>query len=111
MATLCGPVIVWRRLYELLSIRASCVHPLELSLGIAAGLATPALAERIGVWAADHSQRQGRVMLRPDQGVSWSCTTLRQLLSSLSAEVAPHRPTAQVDHVVGGLPQARASTG
>src|SRR5712692_4514633 len=80
MATLCGPVIVWRRLYELLSIRASCVHPLELSLGIAAGLATPALAERIGVWAADHSQRQVLAMLTSDHGVQWSCTTRRKSL-------------------------------
>ena len=32
-------------------------------MGIEAGVATPALAERIGGWAADHTQRQVLEML------------------------------------------------
>ena len=111
LATLFGPVVVWRRLYEPLEGGARSIHPLELRLGMEAGLATPALAERIGGWAADHSQRQVLAMLTHDHGVQWSCTTLRKLLGSLSAGMAPHRHAAQTDQVVRWLHQARASTG
>jgi hypothetical protein len=50
-------------------------------------------------------------MLRHDHGVPWSCTTLRKLLSSLSAGMAPYRQAAQGDRVVGWLHQTRASKG
>ena len=53
IATLFGPVDVWRRLYEPLESGARSIHPLELRLGLEAGVATPALAERLGLWAAD----------------------------------------------------------
>ena len=42
------------------------IHPLELCLGLEIGFATPALAERIGRWAADHSQGQVLEMLAHD---------------------------------------------
>jgi len=58
LATLFGPVVVWRRLYAPLMPGRRAIHPLELTLGMEAGLATPALAERVGRWAADHTQRQ-----------------------------------------------------
>ena len=111
IATLFGTVDVWRRLYEPLVSGSRSIHPLELRLGREAGVATPALAERIGIWAADHSQRHVLEMLRHDHGVPWSCTTLRTLLSSLSAGMAPYRQAAQVDRVVGWLHQTRASHG
>jgi hypothetical protein len=111
MATLFGPVVVWRRLYEPLVPGSRSLHPLELSLGIEAGLATPALAQRIGHWAVDHSQRQVLEMLTQDHGVRWSCTTLRKLLASLSAGMGAHRHAAQVEQVVGWLQQARGATG
>ncbi|PON09806.1 hypothetical protein C2W62_53475, partial [Candidatus Entotheonella serta] len=43
----------WRRLYEPLRGRGRSIHPLARRLGIEAGLATPALAERVGYWATD----------------------------------------------------------
>ena len=58
IATLFGPVVVWRRLYEPLMPGRRAIHPLEIHLGMETGLATPALAERVGHWAADHTQRQ-----------------------------------------------------
>jgi hypothetical protein len=76
-----------------------------------AGVATPALAERGGRWAADHTQRQVLERLQQDHGVHWSCAPLRKLLSSLRAGMAPHRQAAQIDQVVRGLPQARVSPG
>ena len=86
------------------------MHPLELNVGIEAGLATPALAKRLGGWAADHSQRQVLDMLTHDPGVRWSCTALRKLLGALSAGMAQHCHAAQVEQVVCWLHQALAST-
>ena len=111
IATLFGPVVVWRRLYEPLTPGRRALHSLDLHLGIEAGLATPALAERVGRWAADHTQRQVLDMLAHDHRVHWSCTTLRKLLGRLSAAMGVHRQGAQVDQVVRWLDQARASTG
>jgi hypothetical protein len=111
IATLFGPVEVWRRLYEPLVSGSHSIHPLELHLGIEGGVATPALAGRIGVWAAEHAQHQVLEMLRHAHGVAWSCTTLRKLLSSLSRGLGAYRHAAQVDRVIGWLHQARASTG
>jgi hypothetical protein len=111
LATLFGPVVVWRRLYEPLTPGRRSIHPLELNLGIEAGVVTPALAERAGRWAADHAQRQVLEMLAHDHGVQWSCTTLRKLLGSLSAGMGGHRQPAQVDQVIHWLHQARASKG
>ena len=47
IATLFGPVDVWRRLYEPLVSGSRAIHPLALRLGLEAGVATPALAVRI----------------------------------------------------------------
>ena len=111
VATLFGPVTLWRRLYEPLGRGGSSIHPLELRLGVETGLATPAVAERVGRWATDHTQHQVLEMLEKDHGVHWSCTTLRKLLGSLRTGMAPHRHGSQVDQVVRWLEQARASTG
>lgn len=111
LATLFGPVVVWRWLYEPLTPGRRSIHPLELTLGIEAGVATPALAERVGCWAADHTQRQVLEMVQHDHGVRWSCATLRKLLGRLSVGMAVHRQAAQIDQVVSWLHHARASTG
>lgn len=111
VATLFGPVTLWRRLYEPLERGGSSIHPLELRLGIEAGFAMPALAERVGYWATDHTQDQVLEMLEKDHGVNWSHTSLRKLLGSLRAGMVPHRHNAQVDQVVSWLEQARDSIG
>ncbi len=66
-------------------------------MGIEAGFATPALAERVGRWGTDHTQQEVREMLQSEHGVDWSCTSLRKVLGSLRAGMAPHREDAQVD--------------
>jgi hypothetical protein len=111
VATLFGTVDVWRRLYEPLERGVHSMHPLERRLGIEAGVATPALAERVGQWAADHTQRQVLAMLAGDHNVHWSSTSLRKVLASLSTGMATHRHVSQVAQVVHWLEQARASTG
>lgn len=111
VATLFGPVTLWRRLYEPLGRRGRSIHPLELRLGIEAGVATPALAERVGRWGTDHTQQDVLEMLQSAHGVAWSCSSLRKVLGSLRAGMAPHRESAQVAQLVNWLEQARASTG
>src|SRR5215468_8917652 len=111
VGTLFGPVTLWRRLYEPRGRRGHSIHPLELRLGIEAGLATPALAERVGHWATDHTQNEVRDIIERDHGVSWSATSLRKLLGSLRTGMAPPREETQVDRVVRWIEQARASQG
>jgi hypothetical protein len=111
VGTLFGPVTLWRRLYEPLGHRGRAIHPLELRLGIEAGLATPALAERIGYWATDHTQNEVLEIIERDHGVSWSCTSLRKLLGCLREGMAPHLEGAQVEQVLSWIEQARASRG
>ncbi|MDQ3832003.1 MAG: transposase [Candidatus Tectomicrobia bacterium] len=111
VSTLFGPVTLRRRLYEPLGHRGRSIHPLELHLGIEAGLATPALAERVGYWATDHTQNEVLEIVQRDHGVSWSCTSLRKVLGSLRAGMAPHREGAQVEQVLGWIEQARAAKG
>lgn len=111
VGTLFGPVKLWRRLYEPLGRGGRSIHPLELRLGIEAGLATPALAERVGYWSTDHTQDEVLELLEKDHGVHWSCTSLRKLLGSLRDGMAPSREVCQVDQVVSWIEQARASKG
>jgi hypothetical protein len=110
-ATLFGTVEVWRSLYEPLERGVRSMHPLELRLGVEAGIAPPALAERVGRWAAAHPPRQVLDMVEEDHAVQWSCPSLRTLLSSLRAGMAPYRHASQGDQVVSGLERARASQG
>lgn len=111
VATLFGPVALRRRLYEPLGRGGHAIHPLELCLGIEAGLATPALAERVGRWSTDHTQHEVQELLEKDHGVHWSCSSLRKLLASLSRGMTAHREVCQVDQVVSWIEQARASKG
>ena len=111
VATLFGPVTIRRRLYEPLERRGRSIHPLALRLGLEAGLATPALAERVGHLSTDHVQHDVLEMLKRDHGVEWSPTSLRKVLGSLRAGMAPHREGAQVDQLVSWLEQAKASKG
>src|ERR687893_205992 len=111
VGTLFGPVTLRRRLYEPLGHRGRSIHPLELCLGIEAGLATPALAERVGYWATDHTQNEVLEIVQRDHGVLWSCTSLRKLLGRLREGMAPHREGAQVEQVLGWIEQARTAKG
>ena len=111
VGTLFGPVPLWRRLYEPRGHRSRSLHPLELRLGIEAGLATPALSERVGHWATDHTQNEVLEIVERDHGVLWSCTSLRKLLASLREGMAPHREGTQVEQVWRWIEQAHATRG
>ena len=91
VATLCGPVTLWRRLYEPLGRHGRSIHPLELRVGLEAGLATPALAERVGRWATEHAQHDLLKMLQADHGVHGSCKVgPRHNLPSQSPQQPPN---------------------
>ena len=109
--TLFGPVEIRRCVYECLESGEPCVWPLELQLGIVAGRATPALAERIGRWSADHEQDAVRALLQIEQGISCSVTTLRKVAKAVRDGVVGPGEQARQDRLVELLTHADRSTG
>jgi hypothetical protein len=82
-----------------------------MQLGIEAGLATPALAERVGRWSAEHEQEQVRALLAQEHGVTWSVKSVRKVTAALREGLASFREAAQVAKVLELLEQARTSRG
>jgi hypothetical protein len=111
LGTLFGPVVLRRTVYECLELGEPCVWPLELRLGVVAGLATPALAERVGRWSADHEQAAVRGLLRAGHGVSWSVGSVRKVAGAVRDGVAGPGEHARVDRLVELLDQAQRSPG
>jgi hypothetical protein len=111
VASLFGSFVLWRFLYEPLERGGPSIHPLELRLGVEAGCATPALADRVGQWAAQQPQRGVQAILQREHGVVWSCATLRKVTRRLSVGLAEQRQQAQADKVLGLLEQAFQSRG
>ncbi len=85
--------------------------PLELLLGIVAGNATAALAERVGREAAHHTQGEMLARLRRDHHVSWSVTVLRNVTAAVSEGLAEHLHDAQKAQLLGWLKEANDSKG
>ncbi len=111
IATWFGEIDLQRYLYEATEPGEPALFPLERQLGIEAGLATPALAERVGVWSADHEQEQVRSLLRQEHGVAWSVSSVRKLAASLRDGLASFREEAQVAKLLELLEQAERSKG
>jgi hypothetical protein len=111
LGTLFGSVVVTRCVYECLEPGEPCLHPLDQRLGIVAGLATPALAERVARWSADHEQAAVRALLRSEHGVSWSVASLRKVTQAVRDAVAGPGEQARVDRIVALLAKAEQSSG
>jgi hypothetical protein len=113
LATLFGVITFWRLRYEPCDagVGLACIFPLEQRLGICAGKATPALASRIGMWTAQHTQETVRSLLREEHQVAWSVDTLRDVVAELSARLAPLTHEAQVERLLDLLRQAQDSAG
>jgi hypothetical protein len=111
IGTLFGEIELHRYLYEALEAGEPALFPLELQLGIEAGLATPALAERVGLWSVDHEQQQVLTLLQHDCGFRWSVKSLRKLTASLRDGLASFRRQSQVAKVLELLEKAQASRG
>jgi hypothetical protein len=111
VATLFGKVRLRRLLYEPYEPGEKCVHPLQRQLGLVAGCATPALAERAALLAVGQPQRQALAALQRDHDLHWSCSSYRKVIRELSAGLAEHRQAAQVRRVLGWLRKASEGTG
>ncbi len=72
VATLFGTITLWRMLYQPLHGIERSIVPLEIRLGLEAGLATPALAERAAQAAAVSTQSAVLAHLQRAHGVCWS---------------------------------------
>ena len=85
--------------------------PLEWQLGIVAGSATPALAERVAFLAVGHTQQEVLRRLSEDYGVLWSVGVLRKVTAAVSAGLAEHLHEAQKAQLLEWLRQADGSKG
>ncbi len=85
--------------------------PLELSLGIVAGNASPALAERVGRAASGHTQRELLELLEREHRVRWSAKVLRRVTAAVSRGVAEHLHQAQKEQLLACLRAADGSKG
>jgi hypothetical protein len=111
VATLFGTITLWRMLYQPLHGVERSIVPLEIRLGLEAGLATPALAERAAQAAAVSTQSAVLASLKRDHGVSFSVASLRTVLAGVVEGMEPHRQDAQVAQVLKWLEQAFQSRG
>ena len=113
IATLFGIIALWRIRYEPCDagIGLTCIFPLEQRLGIVAGKATAALANRVGMWTAQYTQETVLALLREEHRVPWSVATLRKVAADLSTALAPLTHQAQVDYVLALLQKAHDSKG
>ena len=110
-----GKIALVRFSYEPLSEarddQQKSFSPLELSLGIVAGNASPALAERVGRAASGHTQRELLELLEREHRVRWSAKVLRQVTAAVSQGVAEHLHQAQKEQLLTWLQTANGSKG
>jgi len=111
VATLFGTITLWRYLYQPLHGVERSIFPLEIRLGLAAGRATPALAERVARAATDSTQGTVLADLKRDQAVAWSVAKLRAVIAATWEGMAPQAQAAQVARVLAWLEQAHESRG
>ena len=110
--SLFGKIRVWRWMYESTeSIGLPALFPLELHLGVVAGVATPALADRVAQLTVEFSQRQVLSVLREEHHVSWGVTTLRKVTGAMAEAMSPFRHQAQVEQVLMWLQQQQFPDG
>ena len=107
-----GKIRVWRWLYESCDgLRLPSLFPLELQLGIVAGVATPALADRVAQLSVDMTQRQLLEGLRSQHHVCWGAETLRKTVTAMAEALSPVRHQAQLNKLRSLLDQAAATVG
>lgn len=113
VATLFGVIAFWRIRYEPCDegIGLRCIFPLEERLGLLVGKATPALAQRLGPWAAQHTQQSVLKLLLEEHQVPWSVQKLRDMTAALSQAVTPFLHDAQVARLLELMKRAHDSTG
>jgi hypothetical protein len=115
IGTVFGKIPLVRFSYEPLSEardeQKKSFSPLELSLGIVAGNASPALAERVGRAASNHTQRELLELLQREHRVCWSAKVVRRVTAAVSRGVAEHLHQAQKEQLLAWLRMADDSKG
>lgn len=107
-----GKIRLQRWLYESCEeLGLPSLFPLQLQLGIVAGVATPALADRVARLAADLTQRQLLEVLRSQHQVRWGAETLRKMVASMAETLSPFRHEVQVARLLQWLQHAAVSVG
>ena len=107
-----GKIRLQRWLYESHEgLGLCCLFPLELQLGIVAGVATPALADRVALLSSDLTQRQLLDVLRSQHQVCWGVETLRKTVAAMAEGLSPFRHQAQVAKLLSLLRQAAKTVG
>ena len=111
IGSLFGSITLKRYRYEAIEPGERGIFPLEMQLGIEAGLATPALAERIGLQVVDRPQQQVLDWLEREHDVKWSTESLRKLSASLSEGLSGFRQPSQEKKILELLKKADESKG
>jgi hypothetical protein len=111
VATLFGTITLWRMLYQDVHGVEPAIFPLEIRLGLEAGRATPALAERAARAAATSPQSTVLAALRDEHGVRWSVATLRAVIARVATGMEAHRPERLAARLLSWLEQADQSSG
>ena len=111
VATLFGSLTLNRYLYEDFEPGNPCLFPLEKRLGVFAGAATPALAERAAWWLAQRPQKATLEILARDHGVKWSAETLRAVAADFAEGLEEQRQPSQAEEVLAWLDKATRSRG
>jgi hypothetical protein len=111
VATLFGTITVWRMLYQDIHGVEPAIFPLEVRLGLEAGRATPALAERAARAAVTLPQDAVLAVLRADHGVRWSVASLRAVIADVAAGMEVPCQAAQAARLLCWLGQADRSSG
>jgi len=111
VATLFGTITLMRFLYRPLEPGESSIFPLEIQLGLFAGRATPALADRLAQNAVGCTEQAVLTILRRDHALRWSVDLLRDVTACVSQTLAKHTHAAQMHQLLKWLEQADASKG
>lgn len=111
IGTLFGKISLRRFVYQACLPAEPAFFPLEHALGVVAGLASPALAEQVGRYAADLPQQQTLAAVRSRHGIRWSVGSLRKIIAAVAESLSPQRHTCQVEEVLRLLRQAAKSRG
>jgi hypothetical protein len=111
VATTFGTITLWRMLYQDIHGVEPSIFPLEIRLGLEAGRATPALAERAARAAVTSPQEAVLAALRADHGVRWSAASLRAVIAAVATGMEAHCQGAQAARLLSWLGQADRSSG
>jgi hypothetical protein len=106
-----GRLRLFRWLYEPREAGEACLFPLGCLLGLVAGRASPALADRVGRLLAVHTQREALRLLREENNLPWSTALLRRVAAEVALSLSGQRQAALARQVIDWLRRAHRGRG